>query len=329
LFNAVHNNEHGYGVLIKANNKIQVIKDMPAKVDPDKIYKILKDNEDAERWVHLRNASAGEVHMDNVQPIQVYHSAKRDIYFMHNGTVYNVYVPDAQKEHIQELDTKKDSDSRQYALAKIAPLLTRLKGSQGSADLSDPFIQEVILNKWISTSGRAVLIVNDQPPLLLNSSGWEKIKDENGKEFLASNDDYFKEIKRGTLFNERKAEEEKKKGKLPAVQTVQKVGDIEILKYPPFERTISLSKQIVDILEEVDLFTADGFIAMASFEESEIHKLFKENIDDATTMFMLLTNYLRSITIAYQELTKNNKENKLEKKIEMNKRKAEQEVHVG
>lgn len=330
LFNAIHNNEHGYGILLKSDKKIQVIKELPKVVDPDKVYKILKDNEDIERWVHLRNASQGEITMDNVQPIQVYHSGKRDVYFMHNGTIYSVYTPENQKVHILEtIDDKKDSDSRKFALTRIAPLLTRFKGINGSADIEDPFLQEVINQRWDSTKGRAVLISSDQAPYLMHSVGWEKVQDGEGNSFLSSNDDYFKHIKRGTLFEKIKEEEDKKKPKNMVVVNGPPQEGIFILESPAFEKELSLSEDMVNILEEYDLQTEEGFIAMANIEHTELKKLFKDNLTDACTMFMYVCQYLKEATLVNRELTKKKKEKIIETSVEGERNLAERSVHVG
>lgn len=314
LFNAVHNNEHGYGVLLKENKKIQVIKDLPAKPDPDKLFKLLKEHEDVERWVHLRNMSQGTITLDNVQPIQVYHSKKRDVFFLHNGTIGNLFVPENMKDSLPEKINTDMSDSRRYAISRIAPYLLRFHGNSGPADIHDPFLNTMLVNGWTTVNGRAVLVSSDQDHVLLNSTGWESLKDPNGEEFLSSNDDYFKILKRGSLFDQRKKEEDAKKAKnapariLPGGKGADSSTGVYKLEYPPFEETLSLSEAMVDCLEEYDLYTPEGFVAMAYLEESELLPLFRDNLSDAVTMFLYLTSYLKDATIANEKLVKENAE---------------------
>ncbi len=192
LFNAVHNNEHGYGVLLKENKRIHVKKELPQKVDPESLYKYLKDNEDVERWVHLRNISAGALHLDNVQPIQVYQSNKRQVWFVHNGTITYQTIGDKFKKSLTvDIDDKIHSDSFRYAHQKVAPLLLRLKGENGMGDIQDPLVQELLEKSWQYGFGRAALISSDQDEFLLNSNHWVLIEDtvDPNIKFLASNDD--------------------------------------------------------------------------------------------------------------------------------------------
>lgn len=314
LFNAMHNNEHGIGVLLKANGKIYTKKELPVKVDVDKFYKYLEENKDVERWFHLRNCSSGDVSKANVQPIQVYHSSKRDVFFMHNGTIMNTQlVPESQKSLIDiDINDNKLSDSVRFAMSKIAPVLLRTKGQNGMADIEDPFVQEILINRWQYGHGRGVLISSDQNPLLLNSANWEKIKNKDGTEFLASNDDYFKELKRGTLYDERKREREAKEAKNTSIVKVNEQNsmfkkngrDIHSIEYPPFHHTLGLSEQVMDMLEEYDLYSPEGYIALGYIDKSELYEMFKENPYDATTMFIYLTSYLKDATISQQELVK-------------------------
>lgn len=306
LYNVVHNNEHGYGIILKEKNRIQVIKELPNPVDPEKLHNLLKEHEDVERWVHLRNQTKGDISLDNVQPIQVYDSNKRQVYFMHNGTIYGTAIP---KEHEALIDPSaldaKSSDSKVFALSKIAPILLRFKGEKGLADLEDPFLQSTLRNSWQAGNGRGVLISNDQPGLLLSPASWETIKDSEGKEFLASNNEYFSEVKRGTLFEKIKKEKEEASRKtflLSPPKNDNTDSDVFLLKHPPFEKQMSYSNEVIDLLQEYDLYSEAGFIQLAYLEESELAPLFKEHWNDALTMFMFLTTFLREATLANQKL---------------------------
>lgn len=337
LFNAVHNNEHGYGILFRENKRIKVDKAMPEKVDPEALGKILKEHDDVERWVHLRNRSEGDVSINNVQPIQIFESKKRSLYFVHNGTIYSgLTVPDDQKKFLtEELSDKIDSDSRKFAVGKLMPLFSRFQGQHGFGDLTDPFLRELLAKMWTNAHGRAAIISSDQDPVLFNPSGWEKIKTPDG-EFLASNNEYFDKLTRGTLFMQRKAEEDKKRGNVQPKQAFGRSGlkpsGLYELTYPPFEETISLSEGIETILEEYDLYSPDGFIAMSFLEASEIKKLFVDHLDDAVVLFMYLTNMLKDQVLETNDFSE--QVTVLKARIENLKswqepEEKEAEVHVG
>lgn len=322
LFNAVHNNEHGWGILFKDNKtkKIEVKKGLPDKVDPQAIYQMLKDNEDVERWVHLRNCSQGEITLDNVQPIPVFHSAKKDVFFMHNGTIYSISVPDDQKAHLDlDLTDTRISDSVKFAKAKIAPILSRFKGENGAADIRDPFLIENLGNKWHHGHGRGVLIANDQDSTFFNKGQWETIKDGSGGEFLASNNDYFKELKRGTLFNERKAKEEaakrkkeeKERANSPQISSenlpyANKMGGITVLQYPPFLKQQSLTEETLNLIDEVDVFTPEGFAMLSWMDHVEAKSLLTNNPEDGAYLFLTLVNYLKDMVDALERTNQKN-----------------------
>jgi hypothetical protein len=85
---------------------------------------------------------------------------------------------------------------------------------------------------------------------------------------------------------------------------------VHILDCIPFERSHSLSEDFVNILEEYDLYSPEGFVALSYIDKSELYKLFKDNLDDAVLMFMYLTSYLRDATEANEKLIKQQKAEK-------------------
>jgi hypothetical protein len=304
LFNAMHNNEHGYGILLKDNKtkKIKLISKLTTEPEVDEVYKILKDNEDCERWVHLRNQSAGEVNTDNVQPFHVFHSNKRDVFWMHNGTIYTggLDYSDAIKDRlVVELDTKKDSDSRVFAFSKIQPFINHWKGEKGFGDIHDSLFVEHFRKLWSSGWGRSVFVSSDQPALLLSANSWEEIDDGNGGTFTASNDTYFKKLTRGKLYlkqeAERRAKEaEENKNKPNALDklTVNKIIGITELTSSSFRQTYFLSEEFQGAFHEIDLFDEDCYALLNLLSFTEIKNIMLQHPESFVVLFMNLTETL-------------------------------------
>lgn len=305
FFNAMHNNEHGYGILLKdANNKMEVRKGLPEKVDPEGVYRILEDNIDVIRWVHLRNQSKGDISKDNVQPIPVYHSSKVQAYFMHNGTIYNTNFNQNLKDHVAKYDEVKDSDSVVFARQKLEPFLARFKGANGFVDVTDPFFGAYIDGMWQSQYGRGVIITN-HGEYLTSYNSWHKIKDTDGNDLLTSNDDYYDLLKRGTLFDQRKKEEDEKRAKeyKPIVPVGQPSGGKfqQRLQSTPFMYELNVSQQLKEAFFDIDIYSPEGQIAMSYLDHSELVDIFKEQPEDSATLFSVLTAYLVD---AYEGLSK-------------------------
>lgn len=211
FFNACHNNWHSWGLILKdGNNKLQVLKDCPEKGnDPEVIWKLLEDNEDIERTVHLRHTTKGGTNMMNAQPFNVYNSEKREIYFMHNGTLYTFGT------NMSGQDDK--SDTLDFCEKIIQPALLRWRGENGDADYTDPEFRRLILDKQWNTNSRGLFISNFGPNLYYGND-WKEYKqtDESLPVIRVSNNDYFDRVTRGPLFEARREEERR------AVTTITK-----------------------------------------------------------------------------------------------------------
>src|SRR5688572_30033913 len=90
LFNAVYNNWHSYGVVIKDGKKgMDIIRNVPesGETDPKDVWKILKDSMNYERILHVRHNTAGSNDVKNCHPFDVLYlpKKKRQIVFAHNG----------------------------------------------------------------------------------------------------------------------------------------------------------------------------------------------------------------------------------------------------
>src|SRR5690606_28430826 len=127
-------------------------KDFKNGNDPEEIYDLLKDNEDLERFLHLRWMTEGDITEENCQPFCAYSSNKREVYFMHNGTLYDYRPKTSRVSYINGVKTEDigetASDSKKFNDEFLAPFLLRFKGEHGPADATDPFAKMIIAKYW-------------------------------------------------------------------------------------------------------------------------------------------------------------------------------------
>lgn len=193
LTNAVHNNWHSWGIILKdANNKCQMLKDCPeGGNNPELIWKMLEDNKDIERILHLRHNTKGATNLENAQPFQVYSDNELDIYFMHNGTLYqfgsNLNTADAI------------SDTREFCDKVLVPSLERWHGPLGKADYTDKEYWKLVMERPWSTASRGLFVSNKYPSLAVGD-GWVKYNQGKNGDITASNDTYFEKVTRGPEF---------------------------------------------------------------------------------------------------------------------------------
>lgn len=248
FFNAVHNNWHSWGLILKdANNKIQVLKDCPEKSnDPEVIWKLLEDNIDIERILHLRHTTKGGTTMMNAQPFNVYNSDTREIWFMHNGTLYSFGTNMSGKDD--------KSDTLDFCEKILQPSLLRWKGDNGVADYNDPEFKRLILDKQWSTSSRGLFVSNFGDNLYYGD-GWKEYKQEDEKApvIKVSNTEYFDRVTRGPLFEARR-EEERMKAAMTSGATGTTTGGVDskattfrIEKFT--EQDIKKHKDVIDLLD--------------------------------------------------------------------------------
>lgn len=188
LDNAIQNNPHGWGLILRDQNvkRLEVIRRYSDKADYlDEIYDMLNDNKDIQRFLHLRFNTKGETSLDNVHPFPVYHSNSRQVWLMHNGTM-NDWSP-------KNGDTR--SDTRIFCEDFLSPYLLGFSGEFGHGDYNNPISKQIIDKMRGTTQSKLLLISNDLDPLEVGY--WITIKNKDGTEFRASNNDYFFTAKRG------------------------------------------------------------------------------------------------------------------------------------
>lgn len=192
LLAAAHRNNHGYGVAVDANGKLErfggIEEHNPEKAAKE-VQRILGDAKNELAFVHFRLRTRGSIDEQNVQPIPILSKDEGDEFdmvFMHNGTISS----------IKGSFSDGPSDSVVFANEIVGPLIRRSAAFLGARNvLSDPLIP-MICESYGDWSKFALfdsfgnhLIINeksgeDQP------YGWAS----NGYSLLSSN--YKKEEKK-------------------------------------------------------------------------------------------------------------------------------------
>lgn len=317
LITAYHNNEDGYGLVLKDSiaEKIQVIQKLQG--DPEEIYDLLKDNEDIHRYLHLRNRTEGDINKENLHPFCSYFSDETQVYFFHNGTLH-MYKPDDEKiiyeGNVRKVSAPKEtiSDSNKFNKLVLQPLFMKFHGVNGKADYTDPVCQNIIEKYWGSGYNQGLIVSNKYDPYFINPSGWKVIKVSDTEEFYASNDLYFKEIKRGKEFEKLKRikDEKERTERESRFQASAEVGrtlfgrTITNLKdYSLKPKKFSLDA-LADVLTDIDLYTREGVSDLSLLTHPEVNTLVKEtSMEDLATLFIYLTTSYTEIYDEHAKLT--------------------------
>lgn len=330
LENAVFNNPHGYGIVLKDNNRLEVKKKYyPEGTDPEEIAKILEDNKDIERILHVRWKTEGGLGLDNTQPFSVYYSEGKKLIhreFMHNGTLYEYKSHSSYGQermgygYAQIPDPDAPSDSRNFAEKVLRPLFLNYSGPESKADISDPFFQKVVEKFWGSGTNRGIIIANDQDNFIINRSAWSVIKTETG-DVLASNDSYFDKLERGYEFEKR--EKAKREAERIAREAAQSTGTNVVpfgrqaasrsshdwpmskLSDVSFTKRKEITKDITDFFNDMDLYNEDeGYASLAALTADEIEDLCYTDPKQMAAFVLMLTstleNYYKSAKSAIQ-----------------------------
>lgn len=195
FFNAVYNNWHGYGLILRdANEKIELIKGYDENgTDPEVLWELLEKNIDIERYLHVRHSTKGSTDLDNVQPFSVYNSNTRQVFFMHNGTLTG----------FGESGGVGKSDTVDFCEKILAPSLLSWWGPEGKADYTDVIYQKLLVEKSFSYGNTGLFVSNDLPPYRLGN-GWSvfthPVDPESQGEIWVSNKTYFDRLQRGPRF---------------------------------------------------------------------------------------------------------------------------------
>jgi len=298
LENAVLNNPHGWGyMLVDQTAKKMEVKTFldpdPKGTNPETVQKFIEKNKDIQRVIHLRWMTEGKINLDNVQPFSSYYSESRQVYFCHNGTLYDFKDKSNEK-----------SDSRMFNELVIQPLLLRMHGDKGPADITDSVVMNV-LNKYFGTMvhNKGILVSNDIGFSLLNEKEWKRVK-LGEHEILSSNDEYWHELKRGPVFEQRKREKETKEStfRKDDVSLGGKTWPLTKLEELSFSPKKLLGENPGMIMEDMNLHESEGVIALSNMTEREFRYIIDKSPAEAAALMILISSELRRAFDAYKDL---------------------------
>lgn len=317
---ATWNNPHGYGLILKDKEakKLQLIKSGKDSItngnDPKEVYDLLREHDDLERFLHLRWKTEGDISEDNIQPFPVYHSKARDVFFMHNGTLYDYRPPSPTVSYLNGVrqETKSErsgwSDTRVFAEDFLSPLLARFKGEDGPADINDPVFQKLLNKFWgHAQHNRGILISSDQEPYYINRPNWTEKKLDNGQTFMASNDSYFTSLTRGFEFDRREKEKKEQEARFQAAEAAKAPSKTD--KSPSLVRLrelllgdqITLPLNVKELLSDINVYTPAGLAELKNITALEWEK-FTESKADTLSMILHLTDEYSELFERYQKL---------------------------
>lgn len=183
IWSATQVNSDGYGISFIDRGRIETIKEYPTGGNkPELILKRLQDAPDIPAYVHLRFRTAGKTNTENCHPFTVLTKDTHglDVQFMHNGTM-------------TEFSGDKDySDTYCFNESILKPLLAnfqlgkKVDGDEDTGILEDPVVFH-ILQKYAGAGGVFTLYDSDDRYMIINQQNGTTFKDENGKEWWASN----------------------------------------------------------------------------------------------------------------------------------------------
>lgn len=335
LTNCVYNNPHSFGLVLRDKNhkKLQVIRKCPSGGnDPQEIFDLLEKHKDIDRFLHLRWKTEGPIDLANAHPFTAFKSDKRQVEFMHNGTLYEyrpktttTYEGGRQTTNYLEPNV---SDSKKFNDELLAPLLAITSGAHGPADISDPTFQKIIDKFW-SGQSRGILICNDLEPVLLNAKDWKEL-DFGGGKFWSSNNEYWEKLTRGPVFDKQE-EERKQKEEAARRASFQEPGgrtygrNVTNLKDVDLAPRLIPSEDLANIFEDFNIWTEEGMASLCNLTEVELLTFVQKNQHSATDLLIHLTSNFDELYKRKERMVKYIKELKQNGKTTFDK-KDEQEL---
>lgn len=333
FYNSVYNNWHSYGMVTKIGNKLDIKKKVPenGEVDPDEVWKLLEDDLEYTRFLHLRHNTAGLTDLSNCHPFDVYYDPKsgRQVVAMHNGTLYE-YKSKQTVNGITKDDDTGPSDTKNFVDLVLTPYLSAMDFGNGRGDIESVYFKTLMKKFWPTTSNRLLLISSDQHPLLVGD--WKKVTHdgfEGGKpcrtEFDSSNDDYFDKVSRGPEFERRvrreNEEREARRGEEEAarqrsgVQGVQNVAVASLRNNPAWtpHTFYGLKESLVNIFGDYSVYDRPSATYLGYASQEEINQVAADPKVSAPLMDWVFTDYAK-LYKEFEELEK--KHEKASRKIE-------------
>lgn len=292
FINMCYNNWHGYGLVTLVDGKLDVTRKSAGdgEIDHKELWDLLERDRQFQRIVHVRHNTAGNNDLTNCHPFDVFYSDKRQVVFMHNGTMHE-YKSRKYNKNLNRFEDDDDgpSDTRNYVEKVLIPYLTSTDHGGGHGDLQHPFTKWA-MNKFFPSGNRGILISNDQPFVLLGD--WKEIKNSNGDTIKTSNTDYFDEVKRGP---EKERRDNLKKAQEAKVQAKDGgKGEIVPLSNFQFDRKASLhdlDQSLAKIFEDWTFWDRDCTVNLAFATKDELSQLADDKAICIGVMDWVFTDY--------------------------------------
>lgn len=284
LTNAVYNNWHSYGLVTKVDGKLDIKKETPksGEVDPEVVWKLLEDDIEYERFLHLRHNTAGATSDENCHPFEIFYSKKRHVVFMHNGTLTSYKSKMYTQNGAAVDDPDGPSDTKNFVDHILLPLFSKFTGEDGPGDILDPTIRAITLRFWES-GNRGLFISSNQEEFLMGE--WKKDKAEDGSEYLTSNDLYHDKVIRGPEFERRKKKlEEKLKDRKSKGSSFRPISDLKDFAFGSRQKLGDLSQSPINILNDWDIYSREGAISLGYATADELREIYS---DEKTCLFLM------------------------------------------
>lgn len=307
LRNMCWNNWHSYGLVVRVGDKLDIIKKVPesGEIDPEEVIKLLDDNKEYERFLHVRHTTAGTTSMENCHPFDVYYDEKagEQVVFMHNGTLYDykAKVYDQKQQKMVDDDTGA-SDTQNFVNEWLIPYISGCDFGTGHGDISHPLFVKMLRKEWPQTGGNRGLLISSKHGHL-RVGDWKKME-YKGQEFWSSNDTYFDKLERGPEYGRRRAREEeerrKKSSAIPKDHAVIRSGSgkqISLLKDFKLcsKHDFTPSEPFKNIFGDWDIYDRQGAASLgaATFQELEI--LYQDKMNFLMLTDLIFTDYAKCV----------------------------------
>lgn len=304
--NAVYNNWHSWGLVLKdGNGRTQLLRDCPeGGNDPEVIYKLLEDNKDIHRFLHLRHNTKGATSMENTQPFVPYSSNSREVYFFHNGTLHS----------FGESGNSGKSDTLDFCEKILTPAFANIDAGNGRGDYSNKFFLNQIFDKNFNSTSTGLFVSGgkDHIDTLRIGGGWSQWKQADGEpEIWVSNTSYFDTVTRGPEHDRRKEQERtERESRFRETFKTTPQGE-KTAKIREFNKTSLYSDpEVILALKEVwkdnDLETPEGFAKLAFITEQEFADYAKSSVEQQEE-YCVGAMFNKAVCYLYDALTEKKK----------------------
>lgn len=308
--NMCYNNWHAFGLVTFIDGKLDIQKKAftdTDEINPQVLWDLLKRDIQYRRVLHVRHMTAGNNNIENAHPFDVFYSDKRNVQFMHNGTLYNYKSKKKTESGTIMDDDTGPSDSKNFVDKVLTPYLSAMDFGNGHGDIRHPMVWQLLDQFWTSgTTNRGLLLSSDQGYVTLGT--WKKRKDDAGGEYITANDDYFTATTRGPEFARREASRKAAESKKSNYKAATSNSSTSLVPITPLSAFPNLGKPIYgfftvqdsfkNLLQDWSIYDRENAVTVGAMTKEELLELMKEPNDAIFLMDLIFTDYARM----YEEL---------------------------